>query len=431
MQKNIASSSMPADLFIGLDIGTSGARAIAMTQDGAVAGSSSSPMRDHGADHRAPKVWLGAAKTTLAALCATIERPRVKAICVDGTSGTMLPVDKAGQVLAAGRMYNDPCDNLRLLEQIATHAPATSAAHGATSGLAKVMMLQDTPDVAHILHQADWIAEHLCGVRASDDNNALKTGYDPVTARWPDWMARTGAQMDLLPDVRRPGTPLGAVRAEIAAEFDLPAQAQVVTGTTDGCAAFLATGAAEPGEGVTSLGTTLVLKLLSEKPIFAPESGIYSHHIMGLWLAGGASNTGGGVLLEHFSETEIASLSREIDTGTALNLGYYPLREPGERFPIADPTYPARMEPRPDARGDFLKAMLEGIADVEALGYSKLHELGGPALRSVRTVGGGAQNTSWTRMRTHALSVPILAPLNGEAAYGAAVLARYGMRDWL
>lgn len=430
MQKNIDSNSMPADLFIGLDIGTSGARAIAMTQDGTVAGSSRSAMRDHGADHRAPTVWLGAARTALAALCAAIERPRVKAICVDGTSGTMLPVDAAGQPLAPGRMYNDPCDIPRLLEQIAIHAPATSAAHGVTSGLAKVMMLQDTPGVASILHQADWVAEHLCGVRASDDNNALKTGYDPVTARWPDWIARTDAQTDLLPDVFRPGTPLGPLRTEIAAEFDLPARTQVLTGTTDGCAAFLATGAAAPGDGVTSLGTTLVLKLLSEKPIFAPECGIYSHYIMGLWLAGGASNTGGGVLSEHFSETEITTLSREIDTGNTLNLDYYPLRQPGERFPIADPAYQPRMAPRPATRSDFLKAMLEGIAGIEALGYSKLHELGGPALKSVRTVGGGAQNAAWSQMRAQALSVPILAPLNGEAAYGAAVLARYGMRDW-
>ena len=57
----------------------------------------------------------------------------------------------------------------------------------------------------------------------------------------------------------------------------MPARAVVVAGATDGCAAFLATGVDKPGEAVTSLGSTLVLKLASEQPLFAPEYGLYSH----------------------------------------------------------------------------------------------------------------------------------------------------------
>lgn len=428
MPRSIGRRSMPADVFIGLDIGTSGARAVAMSADGTALSSASSAMADHGTNHRDPKGWLGAATAALTDLCAAIDRPRVKAICVDGTSGTMLPVDAVGRPLAAGRMYNDPCDDPRVLAQIAAHAPATSAAHGATSGLAKVLMLQDTPGTSKILHQADWIAGHLCDVYASDDNNALKTGYDPIDACWPDWITDTGARMEMLPKVHRPGTQLGPLRADVTADFDLPKTTQVVTGTTDGCAAFLATGATQPGDGVTSLGTTLVLKLLCDTPIFAPESGIYSHHIMGLWLAGGASNTGGGVLLDHFSAAEIERLSTQMTPDAPLGLGYYPLRQPGERFPIADPQLPVKMIPRPAQDVAFLQAMLEGIANVEALGYRKLQDLGGPALRSVRTVGGGAQNGAWARIRERALAVSMPASNNGEAAYGAAVLARYGMR---
>ena len=75
----------------------------------------------------------------------------------------------------------------------------------------------------------------------------------------------------------------------------------VVAGTTDGCAAFLASGASEAGDGVTSLGTTLTLKLLSATPVFAPQFGVYSHRIGDQWLAGGASNSGGGVLASLFS----------------------------------------------------------------------------------------------------------------------------------
>lgn len=420
---------MPPDVFIGLDIGTSGARAVAISADCEEIGVGQSSMARHGQSLRDPQSWLGAARAALAQLCSRIERHRIKAICIDGTSGTIVPVDGANTPLTDGRMYNDTCSDDAILDLISQHAPSNSAAHGATSGLAKVLMLQDTPGAVQILHQADWIAACLCGVGSSDDNNALKTGFDPVEAQWPDWIARTGAKMEMLPDVKRPGTPVASVLKDVASEFGLPANTQVLSGTTDGCAAFLATGASKPGDGVTSLGTTLVLKLLSDKPVFAPESGIYSHHIMGLWLAGGASNTGGGVLLDYFTAEEIETLSQEVDTSASLGLSYYPLRQPGERFPINDPALPPRMTPRPDRPVEFLQAVLEGIADVEALGYRKLHELGAPAVNSVRTVGGGAKNTAWTEIRSRALCVDMQSPRNDQAAFGAAVLARYGMRQ--
>ena len=77
----------------------------------------------------------------------------------------------------------------------------------------------------------------------------------------------------------------------------------VHAGTTDGCASFLATGARRAGEAVTALGSTLVIKLLSDKPIFAPDYGIYSHRIGETWLLGGASNTGGKVIEHLFPRT--------------------------------------------------------------------------------------------------------------------------------
>jgi hypothetical protein len=122
----------------------------------------------------------------------------------------------------------------------------------------------------------------------------------------------------------------------------------VVAGSTDGCAAFLATGADKPGHAVTSLGSTLVLKLASEHPVFAPEYGLYSHRIGDLWLAGGASNTGGAVLAQFFTAREIRDNSRRINPSIVSGLDYYPLTTPGERFPINDPTFEPRMTPRPD-----------------------------------------------------------------------------------
>ena len=160
-----------------------------------------------------------------------------------------------------------------------------------------------------MLHQADWISGKLSGrFDRSDWNNALKTGYDPVAARWPDWIERTGADLAKLPVVLEPGAAIGQVSAE-AAGLGIPESAIVHAGTTDGCASFLATGASEAGDGVTALGSTLVVKLLCDHPIFAPEFGIYSHRIGSTWLAGGASNTGGKVIEQFFPRDRLAQLS--------------------------------------------------------------------------------------------------------------------------
>lgn len=419
---------MPSDIFIGIDLGTTGARVIAIDEDAVVVGEAKSALSDHGSNHRDPTCWWAATQTALSTVTKNIDAGRVQALCVDGTSGTMLPIDAAGRPLADARMYNDPCEDGAILATISKHAVAESAAHGATSGAAKALAFQNSnPGTAMILHQADWIAGQLSGLYGSDDNNALKTGYDSVQRCWPDWMAQAGINRTLLPFVREPGTALGHILPEIAAEFGLPTPSKVVAGTTDGCAAFLATGALKPGDGVTSIGTTLVLKVISDRPIFDPESGIYSHRLLGNWLAGGASNTGGGVLLEHFTPSEIEHLSTRIDPETPLGLDYYPLRAPGERFPISDPQLPPKLSPRPNDPADFLKAMLEGIAGIEALGYAKLRELGGPRLTSVRTVGGAAQSEPLTAIRARLLGVPIDPPVHVEAAYGSALLAKSGM----
>lgn len=114
----------------------------------------------------------------------------------------MLPVAADGAPLATPLMYNDPVGDTAILERIAVHAPKESAAHGATSGLAKLLTFQSLPEVFRVIHQADWIAGHFTGLYdISDENNALKTGYDPVARNWPEWLARTGARIDLLPDV--------------------------------------------------------------------------------------------------------------------------------------------------------------------------------------------------------------------------------------
>lgn len=406
-------------LAVGIDVGTSGVRAVAMNLDGTIAADAATPMAAHGDNPRDPETWWRATQTALATLLFRVDPACVRAIAVDGTSGTVLPIDASGRPLAQPLMYNDPVTDQAILDDIAAEAPATSAAHGATSGLAKALHFQHSTTPARVLHQADWIAGQLSGrFDISDANNALKTGYDPVADHWPDWIARTGLDMALLPTVVTPGTPTGTTAA-----FGFTPNTLVVAGTTDGCASFLATGAARAGDGVTALGSSLTIKLLSDTPIFAPEFGIYSHRIGDTWLAGGASNTGGRVLADHFTPAQLDALSARINPETDTGLDYYPLIRPGERFPIADPALPPRLTPRPADDALWLQGMLEGIAAIEALAYRRLTELGGPPLASVRTVGGGARNAVWSRLRARRLGVPFAPTASDEAAAGTARLA--------
>jgi len=417
-------------LAIGLDIGTSGVRCVALDTRGKTVAIAKRRFIETGANPRDPVAWTKLADEALIALFATINRDAVRAIAVDGTSGTMLAVDEAGNPVAPPLMYDDPVADAAVLDRVAAAAPGDSAAHGATSGLAKALVLQDAKDIARLLHQADWITARLSGVwDVSDENNALKTGYDPIARRWGNWIAETGLRTDLLPRVVPAGMPIAPITPAAAARLGLPDAVRVVAGTTDGCASFLATGASEIGDAVTALGSSLTLKILSDRPIFSPVHGIYSHRIGNSWLAGGASNTGGKVLASYFDGERLAALSNRIDPRRNARLDYYPLLAVGERFPAADPAMRPRLSPRPADDADFLHELLAGIAAIEAQGYACLTGLGGPPLRSVRSVGGGARNPQWTVMRERLLRAPFLPVRSTEAAAGAARLAWLGLHE--
>ena len=339
------------DLFLGLDIGTSGVRAIAIDEKRLVHAEGKSEMSG---DFRAPDMWWRAAENAIKIVFEQIDPRNVRALSVDGTSGTMLALDRAGNPIGSGIMYNDPCHDIEILACIKQIAPADSAALGSNSALARAIGLQDARP-AKIVHQADWVASYFSGIHTSDENNALKTGYDLHERRWPDWINDAGMDRSLFPEVFAPGTAVGTICQSAQSAFGLSSDTVVVAGTTDGCASFVATGADQPGEGVTALGTTMTIKLLSDRPISAPEYGIYSHRILGHWLAGGASNTGGKVLLHYFKQEELIKLSEQIDPSDPSPFAYYPLSEPGERFPVSDPNLQPILEPRPIEDADFLK----------------------------------------------------------------------------
>jgi sugar (pentulose or hexulose) kinase len=415
------------DVALGVDIGTSGVRIAAVDSSKGLRAMATAPMRApiaaEGRIRQDPAVWWQAMLAAFAGL--NLEGLAVRAIAVDGTSGTILAVDDDGAPLGLASMYNDPCGKAELA-RISAVAPRETAALGGTSPLARAMEIAG--GASRILHQADWMMGRLTGrYDVTDENNALKSGYDPVSRQWPDWMRQAGFDPGLFPRVVPAGTGIGTIARHVAHQLGLPEDVAVVAGTTDGCAAFLASGASEPGDGVTSLGTTLTLKLLTLQPVFAPDFGIYSHRIGGQWLAGGASNSGGAVLAKYFTAEDLARLTPLLDPTRPTGHDYYPLAKPGERFPVNDPDLPPRLEPRPADDRLFLQAMLEGMARIEADAYAKLEALGASPLASIRTVGGGAANAAWTAIRLKALGVPARPSLSEHAAVGAALLAWRGI----
>jgi D-ribulokinase len=415
-------------LFLGIDFGTSGARLIAIDNDRNICWSDST---DYVSQNAAG--WSVALFGLLKQMPIDL-KSRVTRIAFDGTSGTVLLCDALGQPLAEPLMYDDAraADagySPSPLEIVRSIAPNGHATISATSGLAKLYWYAQQPYFAagrYLLHQADWLAFLLHGkLGYSDYHNALKLGYDPVNLEYPQWLRAT-PEFDLLPQVLAPGALLGGILPAIAATYQLNPECLVCAGTTDSIAAFAAAGASQPGQAVTSLGSTLVLKLLSTKPIQSASQGVYSHRWGNLWLAGGASNTGGAVLRKFFSDAELRDLSAQINPQIASQLDYYPLLKPGERFPINDPNLLPRLELRPDRDQDFLQGLLTGIARIEAQGYQLLQELGADQLTQVYTAGGGAQNSTWQTIRQNLIGVPIVPAIQQEAAYGAALLALSG-----
>jgi D-ribulokinase len=428
----------------GLDFGTTGVRACVVDDRETIVHEDRIVYPDP--EKQTPLEWREALLTLLRRLPTSVAT-QLHGIAIDATSATVLLCDAELRPLhpqGVGRwvsgasgstlphspalLYSDDRAHEEAV-QLKQLAPPGHTVCSATSGLAKFLWLtrhSDLSNAAHFLHQADWLAALLTGVGGvSDYHNALKTGYDVENLCWPDWVLAL-PHAHLLPQVAVPGATIAQLSPDLAQHFNINPDCAIHAGTTDSIAAFIATGANQPGTAVTSLGTTIVLKLLSQQRVEAAEYGVYSHRYGKLWLAGGASNAGGGILRQYFSDAQLAALSARINPETDSDLDYYPLGKPGERFPINDPQLAPRLVPRPTDDAQFLHGLLQGLSHIEAAGYAKLAELGATQLKSITTCGGGAKNPAWMKMRERLLGMPVTSARHTEAAYGAALLARHG-----
>ena len=409
-------------IYIGLDLGTSGYRAVAIDQHQRLVAIYHQDATETGKEQTAEAQWL-TVKQVISQIIKKCNGRTIEAISVDASSGSVMMTNQNGRPITPMLMYDDD----RSTEQsnkISLYAPLQSGCHGSTSGLAKLCYFQQQGlQVESLLvHQADWINFNLgAPLGITDENNALKSGYDPIERSWPNWISKV-TNTKHLPKVVPVGEKIGQLSKELCIQFKLDNRPDIIAGTTDSIAALISTGISQVGQAVTSLGSTLVVKLISEQPIFVPEQGIYSHRLANLWLVGGASNTGGKVLRHFFEDKKLRQLSKQIDI-TAPTIDYYPLLSAGERFPINDPKLKPKITPRPKSDVAFLHSLLQSIANIEHLAYKRLVEAGTVRPSVIYTTGGGSTNTVWQQIRQQTLKVPVLIPEHTQAAYGSALIA--------
>ena len=363
----------------------------------------------------------------------------VVAVCVCATSGTVVALDHLGEPLGPALTYAD--------QRATTEADVAQAAGAArwsglglrvqaSFGLPKWAWLLSQPGgagaIAALAHAPDLIVRRLVGGGrgpvVTDWSHALKSGYDPVRREWAwEAMEALGIGAELLADVRRPTSSAGTVGREAAAATGLPVGCQVRLGMTDSCASQLAAGADRPGRFVSVLGSTLVLKGASRDLVVDPAGAVYSHrHPDGWWLPGGASSTGGRVLAVAFPGQAPADLDAAAERHGPATGVVYPLVGRGERFPFAAPDAEGFVVSEPTGETDRVRAVLEGVAFVERLGYERLAALGAPCVPPVVVTGGGSTSPVWNRIRATVLGVPLLATPGATTALGACILAAAG-----
>ena len=408
---------MPSPV-LGIDVGTSGVRIAVLDAEGRLVHNTSI---GYNSRPNNPESWLEAIRTLIRAIPDRL-RNQLGAVAVDGTSGTLLACDPVGRPLGDALLYNVACPEFAA--KLKDLIPEGGSASSSSGSLARAMHLIHRHGPNSLLrHQADWISGWLLSDwRWGEEGNNLRMGWNLDLDRWHPAVEALN-WFEALPTIRPSGALLGVIAAERAGHLGLPFDLKVMAGTTDSNASVLAANPG-PGDGITVLGTTLVMKRFTDVPISA--TGITRHKVGGRWLCGGASNAGAGVLRRFFTDEELKELSRQIDPDTSSGLVLVPLNSIGERFPVDDPNLQPVLEPRPVSDALYLHALLEGLTEIEARGWERLRDLGAPPPRRVISLGGGARNPQWRRMRARRLGCPVVSCSTPPAA-GVAQLARQGL----
>ena len=405
---------MPHNFFGGLDFGTSGARISIINLHKELVYSNSVTYKN---SFKNPNSWINSCEDLLDGIPIEI-KGNLEKLAISGTSGTLTAFNLKGEPIGEAIPYYTACnENKFLIESLTYEADHLQTPY---SSLAKALKLIDKYGINILLrHQSDWITGwFLKDWTHGEEGNNLKLGWDLKKESWPKSYLNTSWQK-CLPQIIKSGKIIGQVNFDLAERFNLNKKLILISGTTDSNASVIASGLGKE-DGLTVLGTTIVVKKIIDNPI--KEKGITTHRVSGNWICGGASNAGCGILSKFFSDFEIKELSRQINASQNTSLNLLPLNSKGERFPIDNPNLEPILDPRPVSDSLYLHALFEGLANIELKGWQKLNELTGSLPKKIITIGGGSKNPQWRKIREKIINIPIIS-CNKTTSFGTALLA--------
>lgn len=431
--------------YLGIDLGTSGLRALLMSEDGHVFGAVerhyTSQHKHSGWSEQDPSCWTNALEAAAVTLRDTYpEFAHLKAIGVAGHMHGATLLDQAGKVIRPCILWNDTRSDVEAQRLDATQGVRDMSANIVFPGFTAPKLLwvkQHEPDnfarVAKVLLPAAYLNFHLTGDHVADMSDSAGTSWFNVAQR--DWSAKllAAGQMrpDQMPRLVEGSEPAGTLLPAIAGRWGLGPDVVVAGGAGDNAAAACGIGALNEGDGFLSLGTSGVLLAARDGCYPAPASALHTfcHAVPDRWYQMGVmlSATDSLNWLSSITGTSAPDLTSSLgdDLRAPGDLLFLPYLS-GERTPHNDA----------DIRGSFIglsvstdvtnltQAVLEGVAfglrdQLEAFRQT------GTKIDRLMAIGGGAKSRYWLKLIATVLNVTLDRPQAGEfgAAMGAARLA--------
>ena len=437
-------------MFIGLDLGTSGLRALLVCEDGTVMGQAEAAYpvaHPHsGWSEQDPADWITALGRVVAELRAAHPQAmgQVRGLATSGHMHGAVLLDADGAVLRPAVLWNDTRSHLEAAELDAMPAFRALSGNIVFPGFTApklVWVARHEPEVfarlATVMLPKDYLNFWLTGRRTSDMSDAAGSSWLDVGARaWaPELVEASGLRMEQMPELVEGSDVVEVIRPERAAELGLPEGCAVVAGGADNAVAACGIGALGEGQGFVSLGTSGVL--LTGRDGFMPkaESAVHTfcHAIPGAWYQMGVVLAATDSLnwLSGITGAKPAELAGEL--GETLQapgpVRFLPYLS-GERTPHNDSVLRGAFANLDIAstRADLTKAVMEGVSFALTDCLDALR-LTGARLDRVIGIGGGTQSPYWCKVLATALNLPVDRPAAGEfgAALGAARLAICGV----
>ncbi len=446
-------------LFLGLDTGTSGTKALLIDETGAVRASDTqeyplSTPHPQWAEQHPDQDWWRAAQAAIRAVLqkAGARGAEVGGVGLTGQMHGSVFLDREGNVLRPALLWcdsrtGDECAEItaalggeRRLYEVIGQPVLTSFTAPKIVWLRKHEP-QTYEKIARVLLPKDYIRFRLTGEFATEVSDASGTSLLDVRKR--DWSPAMLSALDIprdwLPRVFESPEVTGQITEEAARQTGLAPGTPVVGGGGDQAAGAVGCGVVEPGVVSSTVGTSGVVCAHSEGPCFAVQMRIqtFCHAVPGAWHLMGCVLSAGGSLRwyrDTFAPGEpydaITAGAGEAPAGCE-GLMFLPYLT-GERTPYPDP----------DARGVFFgatlrsekpwfaRAVLEGVAYGLKDSFTLLSDIGVP-VRQVRASGGGARSPLWLQIQADVIGQPhVLLHADEGPALGAALLAGVGTRAY-